>query len=84
MTLQILEVVFLLALVVLVVDDVFKHCLDFLDTAEQGHVVALGRGFLVLLLAHVEFALLSDAAVDEVRLSGLEHRLLLVLADTSV
>ena len=81
---KIFESVLLLALEVLVVDNILKHRLNLFDAAEQGHVVALGRSFLILLLTNVEQTLFLHITVDHVGFGRIKDALLLLNALTSV
>ena len=57
MILEVLESVLLLAFVVLIVDNVAKNRLNFLNSAEKRHIMALSGRLLVLLLLNVKVSL---------------------------
>lgn len=57
MILKVLESVLLLALVVLIVNNVAKNGLYFLNSAEKRHIMALSGRLLVLLLLNVKVSL---------------------------
>ena len=72
MILEVLESVLLLAFVVLIVDNVAKNRLNFLNSAEKRHIMALSGRLLVLLLLNVKISLFIQS-INKIRFARFEE-----------